>query len=252
MSLCPKEGTSRLSPQVLLRHRLMKILIILLGSLGAEYSIASKDPLNLDSITRIENQQYLTPKEINGKWGYVDESGRFVIPPKYFAALPFREGLALVVTKKAWTPLGTEAGEFRLATITYIDQQGREICPPLSVRSAKSFSDGLALVVPDNMLRLTGGCAKAGYLNKKGKWAIAPTFDRGEDFSEGMAAVSLHGNCGVGGKWGYVDKDGAVVIPFRFTWASPFREGRACVKLDTVREAVIDRFGNVLNGVKCK
>src|SRR4051812_28150087 len=116
----------------------------------------------------------------------------------------------------------------------------------------KSFSDGLALVVPDNMLRLTGGCAKAGYLNKKGKWAIAPAFDRGEDFSEGMAAVSLHGNCGVGGKWGYVDKDGAVVIPFRFTWASPFREGRACVKLDTVREAVIDRFGNVLNGVKCK
>src|SRR5690349_3021853 len=47
-------------------------------------------------------------KEHNGKWGYVNEAGLFFITPKYFAAQPFVDGLALVVTKKPWTPLGSE------------------------------------------------------------------------------------------------------------------------------------------------
>jgi len=42
--------------------------------------------------------------------------------------------------------LGTEYGEFRLAQATWIDSSGREIHKPISVRSARSFSNGLAAV----------------------------------------------------------------------------------------------------------
>jgi WG containing repeat len=62
----------------------------------------------------------LKPENSNGTWGYVNSRGLFVIKPKFFAAQPFKEGVALVVTQKPWQPLGSEYGEFRLAQITYI------------------------------------------------------------------------------------------------------------------------------------
>lgn len=164
----------------------------------------------------------LKPANSNGKWGYVNGAGLFVIKPKFFAAQPFKESIALVATQKPWQPLGSEYGEFRLAQITYIDNSGHEIRPPLSVRRAASFSGGLAVVVPDSGLRIKGGCAKGGYLNTKGEWAIKPQFDDLRDFSDGLAAVNLGANCLMGGKWGYIDKEGQTVIPFEFVWAGRF------------------------------
>lgn len=35
------------------------------------------------------------PKEQDGRWGYVNQAGVFVIAPKYFAAQSFVDGLAL-------------------------------------------------------------------------------------------------------------------------------------------------------------
>ncbi len=159
------------------------------------------------------------PKPVNkdGRWGYVNTTGQFVIQPKYFAAEPFSEGLALVATRKPSQPFGNEYGEFRLAQITYIDRSGHEILAPLSVRRARSFADGRALVVPDSMLRITGGCAK-----------------------------------GMGGKWGYIDKDGQTIIPFRFLWAGTFHDGQACVSEKRGADEVTDRRGNIIPDKKCR
>src|SRR5208282_3062704 len=191
------------------------------------------------------------PMERNGRWGYVNVAGQFVIKPKYFAAASFSEGLALVVTRQPWEPLGSEGGDFRLTQITYIDLLGHEIRAPLSVRRAENFADGLAVVVPDYVLRIKGGCAKGGYLDAKGDWAIKPQFDGLSDFSEGLAAVNMGGNCSTGGKWGYVDKGGQTVIPFRFLSAGTFHNGRACVSEKPREEEVIDRSGNTIPGEKC-
>jgi hypothetical protein len=49
--------------------------------------------------------------------GFANAAGKLVITPKYFAAKPFKEGYAMVVTRKPWTPLGDEYGEFRLAQV---------------------------------------------------------------------------------------------------------------------------------------
>jgi len=194
------------------------------------------------------------PKPVNkdGRWGYVNTTGQFVIQPKYFAAEPFSEGLALVATRKPSQPFGNEYGEFRLAQITYIDRSGHEILAPLSVRRARSFADGRALVVPDSMLRITGGCAKGGYLDMKGDWAIKPQFDGLTDFAEGLAAVNLGGKCGMGGKWGYIDKDGQTIIPFRFLWAGTFHDGQACVSEKRGADEVTDRSGNIIPDKKCR
>ena len=192
------------------------------------------------------------PVNKNGRWGYANGTGRFVIRPKYFAAEPFSEGLALVVTRKPWQPLGSEYGEFRLAQITYIDRSGHEIHAPFSVRRARSFADGRAVVVPDFVLRAKGGCAKGGYLDTKGDWAIKPQFDGLSDFSKGLAAVNVGANCGMGGKWGYVGKEGQTVIPFKFLRARAFHNGRACVGERPREEEVIDRSGSIIPGEKCR
>jgi hypothetical protein len=194
----------------------------------------------------------LKPAKNNQRWGFVDRTGRFVVAPKYFAAWPFKEGLALVVTSGPWHPLGNESGDFRLARITYIDGSGREIRAPISVRRASSFSDGRAVVVPDKVMRIKGGCAKGGYLNTRGEWAIEPQFDDLSDFSEGLAAVNIGANCGMGGKWGYIDKDGRVAIPFDFLSAGQFSDGRACVERKQGESVVINRAGNVVVNEQCK
>jgi hypothetical protein len=212
-------------------------------------------PIQQTASPKTENipaQETLEPKESNGKWGFVDSAGVFVIKPKYFAAQPFHDGLAMVVARKAATPFGQEFGEFRLAQITYIDHSGRQIHPPISVREARSFSEGLAVVVPDSPLRLKSGCAKGGYLDTKGEWAIEPQFDGLTDFSEGLAAVNVGANCGLGGKWGYVDRYRRVMIQFKFQWAGPFHDGKACVKEKDGQSSVIDLNGQVIPNEKCQ
>jgi WG containing repeat len=197
------------------------------------------------------SQDALHPEERHGRWGFADSAGHFVIPPKYFAALPFQEGLALVVTRKPSTPLGSEYGEFRLAQVTWINRTGGEIRAPISVRRAGSFANGLALVVPDASLRFKARCTKGGYMNTSGQWAIKPQFDDLREFSDGMGAVNLGANCGMGGRWGYINRNGDVIIPYRFMWAGQFHNGHACVSEKQGEMEMIDKTGAVMANEKC-
>jgi hypothetical protein len=47
---------------------------------------------------------------------------------------------------------------------------------------------------------------KVGYIDSKGLIRVAPEFDDGLPFSNGLAAVSIKG------KWGYIDERGAMAI----------------------------------------
>jgi hypothetical protein len=222
------------------------IAVLIMSSVGISFA-QSGVPQGQDTVL---DKDALRPVEEKGRWGFADVTGKLVITPRYFAAQSFHEGYSLVVTRKPWTPLGDEYGEFRLAQVTWVDTTGRQIRDPLSVRRASNFSDGLASVVPDTMMRFKGGCAKGGYIDTKGQWAIKPQFDGLSDFSEGLAAVNLGANCGMGGKWGFIDKSGTTVIPFRFLSAGQFQNGRACVWEERGKGEVIDRNGNTIPAEK--
>lgn len=87
----------------------------------------------------------------------------------------------------------------------------------LCLAAAVASAQELALVKKDK---------KIGYLDRQGTLAIAPTFDKGESFSDGLAAVS------VGGKWGYVNASGQLVIEPQFSAAKAFNSGIALVEKD--------------------
>src|SRR5580698_4730030 len=167
--------------------------------------------------------------ELNGRFGYINVDAHFVIDPKYFRAAPFKDGFAWVVVRKPWFPFGT--GEYGVALygrVTYIDHSGREMRHPFSAEGVSNFSEGLAAVRPG---KIFGGCSeKVGYLNVRGKWGIEPQFDDASDFSEGLAAVNQGAKCHMGGKWGYIDKDGRVAVPVRYDFAAQFKRGQACVQ----------------------
>ena len=169
---------------------------------------------------------------VNGKWGFVDKSGKSVINPQFDRAEEFSEGLAAVsvggkwgfVDKfgkyvvstqfdrvgplsegVAWVSLGRKYG--------YVDKVGKYVINPQFL-FAFDFSEGLAKVVIES--------GKSGYVDKSGKSVINPQFYGAGPFSEGLAAVQV-----AGGRWGYIDKAGKYVIEPQFGVAEQFSEGLA-------------------------
>jgi len=66
---------------------------------------------------------------------------------------------------------------------------------------------------------------KYGFMDRRGRIAIQPLFDRVRLFSEGMAVVAI------GGKYGYIDTRGSVIVPPKFEDAASFSEGLAAVEV---------------------
>jgi hypothetical protein len=198
---------------------------------------------------------------VNGKHGYIDRTGKIVIPPKFDGALDFSEGLARIVVNDKWgfinrngriviKPRFEYAQQFQegLAMVQvnkgwkrnwgFIDGKGRMAIKPQFdeltgvAESTKGFVEGLAMVELDRY---------KGFIDRKGLLVIAPKYLYAYPFSNGLAAVTLGHN----EKWGYIDKRGNWRIRPRYKWASLFSEGLAPVNLDD-RCGFVDRLGRFL------
>ena len=162
----------------------------------------------------------LAAVEIHGKCGYIDETGNFAIPPRFYGGRPFSEGMALVILGQS----EGRNGRPNIFKFGYIDRAGKVLIQAQEALSAKelsylykslAFSEGLACVTQND---------KIGFLDKAGKQVIPPSYDEALPFSEGLAAVKI------AGKFGYIDRSGKMVIPARFDDAGPFAEGLAYIE----------------------
>src|SRR6266852_4725356 len=185
----------------------------------------------------------LFPVVEHGKCGYIDKTGKVVIPLQYYRAYAFHEGMAFV-------PMYPDAASPRRLELQPIDKTGKVIVGQ-EYSYAGPFAEGLALVeVPwsHGFFHIDKG--GLGYIDKTGKMVIPlQQFGTASSFNEGLAAVEVHG------KWGYIDKTGKMVIPPQFSHAWGFSEGLAAVKtggkwgfIDTTGQMVIppqfsDTFG---------
>jgi hypothetical protein len=140
------------------------------------------------------------------KVGYIDKTGREVVPPQFDRTRRFFEGLAAVE---------------RNGKYGYIDKTGREVIP-LQFDDVYFFSEGLAEVERNG---------KWGFIDKTGREVVPPQFDRTRRFFEGLAWVTRNG------KEGYIDKTGREVLPIRYESASHCANG-----LYVVSDAKKDAF----------
>jgi hypothetical protein len=156
------------------------------------------------------------------KFGYMDRSGCYVIPPKLSWAGNFSDGLAPAETES--TPVG------------YINSTGAfSIAPRFDL--ANEFSEGLAMVLITN----EDGRQKAGFIDTAGRFRIAPKFvyELGAMFSEGLAAVKLE----TSGKYVFIDKNGDVVLQPQADRVSAFKQGLAAASRDD-KTGYIDKSGH--------
>ena len=233
------------------------------GAKPGEIAIRAKEAKTSQAIARALEMF------INGRSGYIDASGKWVIPPIYNGGGLFMEGLASVKVGEKWgfinrsgkmviKPLyGSTSGFSKgLAHVTvknsrgrkrdgFIDGKGRMVIPA-KYTSADSFSEGLAAVKVGGK-RYQKDKGRYGYINRKGQLVIKPTFMSARRFSEGLAAVTLNGRT-----WGFIDKSGNMVIkPVLGAggfWSSPgsFSEGMSAVNLRGKLYGYIDKSGKTV------
>jgi len=165
---------------------------------------------------------------------YVDRTGKLVIDKGFYRGWDFSEGLAVAMRKgeNLWGYIDT-TGEFAISPRFETSPNGY-VYP---------FFDGLA------MIDVRG---KFGYVDHLGDFVIKPQFLDGASFSDGMARVVTEGPCVYftdgpcgspifpGGREGadhptckftYIDKTGRVITQDRFDYARDFSEGLAPVRI---------------------
>jgi hypothetical protein len=152
--------------------------------------------------------------ETNGKLGYIDHTGQFVIPQRYVAGTDFEDGIARVAVS---------------GPCSY--RQDGSIDPCSQIQPHRAPSTG-----PDQSMRVDLPRCRWGFIDKTGKWLFNAEFERTLGFHEGLAAVAVNN------KWGFINKRGSFVIPPRFTQVHSFSDGLALVD-DGVVSGYIDPTG---------
>lgn len=177
-----------------------------------------------------EFSDHLAPVKINGNWGFINNRGRFVIPPRFQAPITYDFKVGCIDTGGHMDPLRFSE---KLAAVGFggkagfIDWSGSFVIAP-RFDAALPFSDGMARV------RMNG---KWGYVDRAGKMRVAPRFEVTGPFSEGLAPVKENG------LWGYIDKDGAFALPLQFKGAGAFKAGLAVVEPPGKKLIYIDKQG---------
>jgi hypothetical protein len=197
----------------------------------------------------------------DGKWGFIDTSGKLVIPDQFDEVGPFMEGLASVKLGSQWgfidntgsyaiNPQFDQVGDFHegLAAVHkddgwgFINKAGRVVIPPrgdYGYVDPDGFSDGLAGVCLKASLMTPGSDWRScNYIHRDGTSA-SPTFHDVTTFSEGLAAVRGNNSS----KWGFINTSGnQYVIDPQFDAATMFLGGLAVVAVSG-KTGTINRKG---------
>ncbi|WP_176220607.1 WG repeat-containing protein [Cohnella massiliensis] len=119
---------------------------------------------------------------VDGKWGYIDTSGKEIVAPKYDEALNFSNGLAAIKVNNQWG---------------FIDKSGKVIISPQYDEVGYFSPEGFAYVVKGE---------KYGFIDKAGKVVTPIQYDGASNYYDGYAVVVE------GKKMGLIDKSGQVIV----------------------------------------
>lgn len=198
-----------------------------------------------------EEMLYPHAEQGSGLWGYIDKTGKIVIPLQFDSAQPFSEGLAAVQVHNRDSTLFQRHG--------FIDRTGAMVIPAEYMQVQPFRSGRAAVLFP---LAQPNPMARWGLIDRDGRLILPAAYTTIGTFHDGRAivtisdrfnnhkagAIDLDGNVVVPiendammaysdglsisrreAKFGVVDKTGAVVVPFQYTHARPYSSGLARV-----------------------
>jgi WG containing repeat len=155
----------------------------------------------------------------NGKWGFIDKTGRVIIDFLY-----------------------EEDRRKEFDKYLKLNTDSLDTLPKAKLRNIGFFSDGLVEFQKDSLW---------GFIDKKNTIVIEPKYKRVKQFSEGVAGVSLDGI-----KWGFIDKNSNYVIEPKFYLVSHFERGICAIRQhnrpfeiagDFYLDTIINLNGEILN-----
>ena len=196
----------------------------------------------------------LSPMEnTEGKWGFIDKTGKEIIPYIYDECRKFKAGIAFVKQNNKWGCIdkqGNVLTPFVYSDLDYpspegfvyvrgpggwgiLDARGKEVVPCQYRSCSPLWSDrrivnGFIEVMDDYN-------HKHGLMNMDGNVIIPCIYDYVGKFSEGLVAVRK------GNKTSYLDKTGRVVIKTEEYACRDFSDGLA-----HTRDGYIDKSGNII------
>jgi hypothetical protein len=178
-----------------------------------------------------------------GRWGYIEESGRFAVAPIFRRANDFDGGVATAQIRSA----GRDSKPLRDGAWVLLDKSGSMKPLDPSIALVRGFSNGLAefstgdgrsgyidhagaIRIPATFVLARPFCADGkaavktasgwGLIDRQGGFVVRPDYEDIRCFSEGLAAAKR-------GKWGFIDQAGAFVVPPQFYGVGDFSEGLA-------------------------
>lgn len=170
--------------------------------------------ISCDCLAQNPNHRFMI--FVNRKAGYIDETGKVVIPPKFLAAGEFSTGLAAVRVNGGYG---------------YIDEQGTFVIPA-QYDYALGFSGGLAQVYVNK---------KSFFIDSSGKKVFEAEYSKISAFKNGRAMVTTLNN-----KHGFIDCRGKLVIDTMYAQIRAFSEGLAVVSTGYNLYGIIDTLGQTV------
>lgn len=204
-------------------------------------------PLKYESASSFS--EGLAAVKLNGKTGFIDKKGKTVVPFKYDSACDFQQGLAAVELKKKWG---------------LVNKAGKEIVKPQYDEPIffRGFSDVATVYLNE----------KVGAVNKAGKEIVAPKHSYIYSLGEGLLCVqdkdkkSIFDNSGkqiakdynyVGSfyegaavvakddKYGMIDRTGKEIVPLEYSYLESMSEGLASAS-KAEKYGFIDKTGKTI------
>ncbi len=172
----------------------------------------------------------LAAARINGLYGYIDKKGEFVIQPQFEYATDFSEGYAQV---------------FHQGTSFFIDKEGKMAIPSQGEHMG-AFEFGVAHVVSKS--------GKTGLINYQGRFVVDTNrFWTISSFDNGVAIVTKYDRQARNNaryKYGVIDTSGKLIVPFgRYRDIEGFENGLAKVLFKN-KVGLIDQSGRLLMKIK--
>ncbi|MGL4562177.1 MAG: WG repeat-containing protein [Brevinema sp.] len=188
-------------------------------------------------VSKTFSQDQLYPFPDKGKWGYINQEGRIVLPARYESAGFFYDGLAKI-------SIINERNEYLYG---FINTAGKEIISPKFV-AVSEFSGGVArvqirgkyaLLLPNGSLSgpveydyiypATNGVSifkkdsRYGYIDNNGNIIVNALYDRVFNFQDDMALVGRKERNKM--YYGFINMRGEVVVPLKYEGARSYSEG---------------------------
>lgn len=165
----------------------------------------------------------------NQKWGYINESGEFIIKPRYDFVNSFTaKGIAVVANNLK------DSMTSGIYSVCFIDKAGKVVIGPYD-SDIPEFENGYAVIHEKSK--------GSKLIDEEGKIVLQSKY-RIEGVSEGIIKISEQSS--LDSRYGYMNMKGNIIIPPEFVQAESFQDGTAWIQKDTDTCQLLDVHGNVL------